>query len=92
MRFGGKRGVSKGGCKSGYRRLTRRLGGDFWRVQTGWMAVGGGQKRLAGLTVIPKRVRRWGVAAKQRSCRWVLWTFAMQTQGCSAFGPRWRLI
>ena len=33
--------------------LERPLGGDVWRVQTAWGAVGGGQKRLTGLTINP---------------------------------------
>ena len=53
----GKRAQTGGfrsGCKGGYRRLEQRLGGSVWRVQSGGRAVGGGQKRLAVLTVTPK--------------------------------------
>ena len=53
---GGVKGGFKSNCKSGYRRLEKQLGGTFWRVQTGWGAVGGGQNRSAGLTVCPKRM------------------------------------
>ena len=33
------------------RRLEKRVGGNFWRVETGWRPLGGGQKRLKGLTL-----------------------------------------
>ena len=36
---GWQKGISKGGCTCGYRRLGQRLGGSVWRVQTGWGAV-----------------------------------------------------
>ena len=49
------RGALKRGRESGYWRLETRLGGNFWRVPTGWRAAGDGQKRLAGLTVTPPK-------------------------------------
>ena len=59
MRLSGtapKRGGFKSGCKGGYWRLVQPLGGNVWRVQTGGRGIGGGPKRLAGLTVTPKRI------------------------------------
>ena len=55
-RFRGNRpnGSLKSGCKGGYRRLGQQLGGNVWRVQTGGWAVGGGRKRLAGLSATLK--------------------------------------
>ena len=51
---GGARGRGGAGEHSStYQRLEKRLGGIFLRVQTGWSAIGGGQKRLAGLAVNP---------------------------------------
>jgi len=48
---GGAQGKKEGSIRwvqerlqSGYRPLEKRLGGKFWRVQTGWSAVGGRQK------------------------------------------------
>ena len=38
-------GGFKSGCKGGYRRLEQCLGGHVWWVQSGWRAVGGGEKR-----------------------------------------------
>ena len=43
-----------GDFTSVYRRLEQRLGGNIWRVQIGGRAVGGGRKRLAGLSVTPR--------------------------------------
>ena len=64
------RGRSAGGrCKSGYRRLGKRSGGNFWRVP-----FGGGQNQLAGRTVSPTGVvllapfkRRLGLLPSQTS-------------------------
>ena len=42
-RGNGPRGGFKSGCKGGYRRLAMRLGGNVWRVQTGWGALGAGR-------------------------------------------------
>ena len=41
--------------QSGYRRLEKQLENNFWRVQPSWSALGAGPKRLAGLTVTPRR-------------------------------------
>ena len=43
MRLRGKppKGGFKSGCQGGYWRLEQRLGGNVWRVQSGWRAVGG---------------------------------------------------
>ena len=50
---GGGSGGCAGGCTGDCWRLEERVGGDVWRVQTYWRAVGGGQKRLARLIVTP---------------------------------------
>ena len=48
------KGGLKSGCKGSYPRLGQQLGGNVWRVQTGGWAVGGGRKRLAGLSATLK--------------------------------------
>ena len=50
-------------AKSGYQRLEQQSGGNSWRVHTGPAStqLGGGQKRLAGLTITAKRGAWWWV-------------------------------
>ena len=61
-----------GGCKDGFRQLNQWLGGNVWRALTSWRAVGGGQKRLAGLTVAPSVQALRGGGGGASSARLVL--------------------
>ena len=53
-----QRGGFKSGRKSPYWPLEKWLRGNFWRVQTGWGAAGGGQRRPARLPLkVPTTVQ-----------------------------------
>ena len=67
VRMGGtsrRRGARRGGFQERLQErlpaVEKRLGGNVRGVQTGWRAVEGHHKRLAGLTVTPERTGERG--------------------------------
>ena len=50
----GPRAISRAVAKALTGGGKMRLGGNIWRIKTGWRAAGGGQKRVAVPTVMPR--------------------------------------